>query len=100
MDDVAIIIVILFTVAALLAQLAGFARPPRRPAAVAVRIAILLIWGAAAFLALVGLIAFNYCETHCPSDINLPTAGILLGMSALDALASWLALRVIPRWRS
>jgi hypothetical protein len=100
MGDVAIIIVILFTVAVLLAQLAGFARPPRRPSAVALRMLILLVWGAAAFLALVGLIAFNYCEAHCPSDINLPTAGILLAMSALDALASWLALRVIPRWGS
>lgn len=97
MGDAAVLAVVLLTAATLLAQLAGFALPPRRASAVAFRLAILLVWGLAAFLALIGLIAFNYCEAHCSTDLNASTAAILLAMSALDVLACWLALRVLPR---
>ena len=76
MGDLAVLGALLYSLATLGVQLHGFTRPPRKPGAYAVRVAVLLAWAGALLVALVGVFTFNYCESGCGSDLNLPTAGV------------------------
>lgn len=98
MGDLAVLGASLYSLATLGVQLHGFTRPPRKPGAYAVRVAVLLAWAGAQLVALVGVFAFNYCESGCGSDLNLPTAGVVVLWCAANAVAWWVARHALVRW--
>jgi hypothetical protein len=85
------------SVLALCSQLWGLVQTSFHLSVVFIRLLILIVWIGAVCFTQIGLLLFNYCESNCPHDLNLPTASILLALLAVDALSIWLALIRIPK---